>query len=35
MLKVKSLLDNANLLFLNEYEKHDKIILKQFHELKG
>ena len=30
MLKGKSLLDNANLFSLKEYEKNDKIVLKYF-----
>ena len=30
MLKGKSLLDYTNLLFTNDYEKNDKIILKYF-----
>ena len=34
VLKVKSLLDYANLFSSNEYEKNDKIIQKYFQELK-
>ena len=30
MLKGKSLLENTNLVFPNDYEKNDKIILKYF-----
>ena len=30
MLKGKSLLDYTNLFFPNEYEKHDKLMLKYF-----
>ena len=34
VLKVKSLLDYANLFSSNEYEKNDKIIQKYFQELR-
>ena len=34
VLKVKSLLDYANLFSSNEYEKNDKIVQKYFQELR-